>query len=170
MDDFLAAGPRDILQPLLTRLLDVSKSSNPEFLGRQPGDVDTVRFLGLDIELGPEEGTWLVHQQSYIYAFLQEMFDPECLKDRRTPGEPESFSDKHHVEPHAQKACVKHPPLQPGQEPLEYTPALRLAGVLLWVSLRTRPDIAWAVARITRLASSDEASAQVCIRHVAQYF
>ena len=29
-----------------------------------------MRFLGLDIELGPEEGTWLVHQQSYIYAFL----------------------------------------------------------------------------------------------------
>ena len=31
-----------------------------------------MRFLGLDIELGPEEGTWLVHQPSYIYAFLQD--------------------------------------------------------------------------------------------------
>ena len=98
VDDLLAAGPRDILQPLLTRLL---------------GDMDTMRFLGLDIELGPEEGTWLVHQQSYICAFIQEMFDPECLKDRRTPGEPESFSDKPHDKPHAQKARVKHPPLQP---------------------------------------------------------
>ena len=73
-----------------------------------------MRFLVLDIELGPEDGAWLVHQQSYIYAFLQEMFDPECLKDRRTP-----------------KARVKHPPLQPGQDPLE---------LLLWVSLRTCPD------------------------------
>ena len=34
VDDFLAAGPRDILQPLLTRLLDVWKGSNPDFLGR----------------------------------------------------------------------------------------------------------------------------------------
>ena len=84
VDDFLAAGPRDILQPLLTRLLDVWKGSNPDFLGRQPGDVDAMQFLGLDIDLGPEEGTWLVNQHSYIYAFLQEMFDPECLKDRRT--------------------------------------------------------------------------------------
>ena len=100
VDDFLAAGPRAILQPLLTRLLDVWKGSNPEYLGRQPGDVD-MRFLGLDIELGPEEGTWLVHQQSYMYAFLQEMFDPECLKDCRTPGEPEPFSGKPHDEPHA---------------------------------------------------------------------
>ena len=101
-----------------------------------------MRFLGLDIELGPEEGTWLVHQQSYIYAFLQEIFDPERLEDRRTPGEPESFSDKPHAEPHAQKARVKHPPLQPGPggpDPLEHTPVLRLVGVLLWVSfLRTR--------------------------------
>ena len=101
VDDLLAAGPRDVLQPLLARLLDV--------------------------------------------------WNPECLKDRRTPGEPESFFDKPHVEPHAQKARVKHPPLQPGQDPLEHTPVMRLVGALLWVSLRTRPDIAWAVARRTRL-------------------
>ena len=70
VDDFLAAGPREILQLLLTRLLDVWKGSNrfgnPDFL-----EVATMRFLGLDNELGPEDGTWLVHQQSYIYAFLQ---------------------------------------------------------------------------------------------------
>ena len=89
-----------------------------------------MRFLGLDIELGPEEGAWLVHQQSYIYAFIQEMFHPECLKDRRTPGEPESFSDKPYAEPHAQKARVKHPSLQPGQDPLEHAPVLRLVGVV----------------------------------------
>ena len=33
VDDFLAAGPRDVLQPLLTRLLDVWKGSNPDCLG-----------------------------------------------------------------------------------------------------------------------------------------
>ena len=52
VDDFLAAGPRQVLQPLLTQLLHVWKGSNPDFLGREPGDVDTLRFLGLDIELG----------------------------------------------------------------------------------------------------------------------
>ena len=146
-----------ILQRLLTRLLDVWKGNNPDFLGRQAGDVDTMRFLGLDVELGPDEGTWLAHQQSYIYAFLQEMFDPECLKDRRTLGEPESVSDKPHAEPHAQKARVKHPPLQPGQDPVEHTPVLRFVG-----------GIALGI-RITRLATSDEARARVCVRHVAQY-
>ena len=70
--------------------------------------MDTIRFLGLDVELGLEEGT--------------------------TPGEPEPFSDKPHVETLSQKARVKHPPLQPGQDPLEHPPVLRLVGVLLWVS------------------------------------
>ena len=166
VDDFLAVGPRHVLQALLTQLLHVWKGSHPDFLGREPGDVDTLRFLGLDIELGEQEGTWLVHQQSYIHAFLQEMFG-EYLKDRRTPGEPDSYSNK--PEPHAQKARVKHPVLRPDQDPLEHTPILRLVGVLLWVSLRTRPDISWAVARITRLASSDESRARVCVKHVAQY-
>ena len=68
-----------------------------------------------------------------------------------------------HEQAHAQTARVKHPPLQPGQDPLERAPALRLVGVLLWVSLRTRPDIAWAMARITRLASSYKARARVCV-------
>ena len=45
VDDFLAAGPREILRPLLTRLLDVWKGSNPDYLGRQPGDVDAMRVL-----------------------------------------------------------------------------------------------------------------------------
>ena len=166
MDDFLAAGPRQVLQPLLTQLLHVWKGSNPDFLGREPGDVDTLRFLGLDIELGEQEGTWLVHQQSYIHAFLQEMFG-DYLKDRRTPGEPDSYSNK--PDHHAHKARVKHPVLRPDQDPLEHTPILRLVGVLLWVSLRTRPDISWAVARITRIASSDESRARVCVKHVAQY-
>ena len=147
--DFLAAGTGEVLQPLLTQLLHVWKGSNPDFLGREPGDVDTLRFLGLDIELGAQEGAWLVHQQSYIHAFLQEMFG-NYLKDRRTPGEPDSYSNK--PDHHAQKARVKHPVLRPDQDPLEHTPILRLVGVLLWVSLRTRPDISWAVAKITRLA------------------
>ena len=72
VDDFLAAGPRNVLQPLLARLLDVWEGSNPDFLGRQPGDVNTMTH----------EISW---SQGYIYAFLQGMLDPECLKDRRTP-------------------------------------------------------------------------------------
>ena len=34
VDDFLAVGPRQVLQALLTQLLHVWKGSNPDFLGR----------------------------------------------------------------------------------------------------------------------------------------
>ena len=119
-----------------------------DFLGREPGDVDTLRFLVLDIELGEQEGTWLVQQQSYIHAF-QAKFG-EYLKDRRTPGEPDLYSNR--PEHHAQKARVKHPALRPDQDPLEHTPILRLVGVLLWVSLRTRPDISWAVMKLEHVS------------------
>ena len=44
VDDFLAAGPRDILQAFLARLLDVWNESKPDFLGCEPGDVDTMGF------------------------------------------------------------------------------------------------------------------------------
>ena len=81
--------------------------------------MDTLRFLGLGIELGEQEGTWLVHQQSYIHAFLQEMFG-DYLKDRRTPREPDSYSTK--PDHQAQKARVKHHALRPDQDPLEHTP------------------------------------------------
>ena len=145
----LGEHAHDGLQRLGDRLLHVWMGSSPDFLGREPRDIDAVRFLGFEIELGPEEG---IHQQSYIYGFLQETLDPECLKDRRTrrtPREPQSFSHKQPDPVHAQKARLKHPPLQAGQDPLEHTPILHLVGVLLWISLRTRRDIAWAVARIS---------------------
>ena len=168
MDDFLAAGPREILQPLLTRLLDVWKGSNPDLLRRQPEDVDTMRFLGLALN-------WvlkMVHGP-FISRATSMPFFKRCLTQSVSRIAElqvnESFSDKPHVEPHAQKARVKHSPLQPGQDPLEHTPVLRLVGVLLWVCLRTCPDQAWAAARIARLTSSDEARAHACIRHAAQY-
>ena len=85
-------------------------------------------LLGLDIELGEQEGTWLVHQQSYIHAFLQEMFG-DYLKDRRTPGEPDSYSTK--PAHYAQKARVKYPALRPDQDPLEHTPILRLVCLIV---------------------------------------
>ena len=83
---------------------------------------------------------WLLFARRVFYVqelFGHQMCDPECLKDCRSPGEPETCSDKPHVEVHAQKARVKHPSLQPGQDPLECIPVLRLVGVLLWASLRT---------------------------------
>ena len=139
VDDFLAARPRSVRQPLLNQLLQLWKGSSSDFLGHDEGDVDSLQFLGLDIELGFERCTWLVHQKSYIYAFRKEMYDFDCLRERKTPAEPELFS--RFPEVHANKAKPRHAVLDATQDPLEHTPVLRLVGVLLWVSLRPGPDM-----------------------------
>ena len=74
VDDFLAARPRRVL-------LKVWRGSAPDFLGRESGDVDPLRFLGLDVELGHDLGIWFVHQPSYIDACLKEMCDFHRLKE-----------------------------------------------------------------------------------------
>ena len=95
--------------------------------------------------------------ESYIYAFLREMCS-DCVKERRTPSEPETFSTTPaHIT--ALKVKKKHPPLQEGQDPLDHTPVLRLVGY----------PCERAVARITCLAIADERQARICIRHVAQH-
>ena len=88
----LTAGLRPLLQSLFDQLQKLWKGSAPDFLGVEKGDVDALRFLGLDIELGPGQGTWIIHQRSYICAFVLGMFS-DCLKERRTPCEPETFSE-----------------------------------------------------------------------------
>ena len=45
VDDFLAAGPRQVLQPLLTQLLHVWKGSNPDLLGPWTLDVNLVMSI-----------------------------------------------------------------------------------------------------------------------------
>ena len=56
---FAEAG---LLQSLLNRLLHVWKGSSPDVLGREPGDVVTMRFLDWTLNwVLSEGGTWLVH-------------------------------------------------------------------------------------------------------------
>ena len=121
VDEFLAAGRCSVLQPLLNQLLQLWKGSSPDFLGRDEGYVDSLRFLGLDVELGTKKGTWMVHQQSYIYAFLKEMCGFDCLKGRKTPAQPETCSTRTDVQ--ANKAKPKKAILD---TTLEHMPVLRL--------------------------------------------
>ena len=69
VDDFLAAGPRSPLQSPLAQLLKLWKGSARDFLGREEGDVDALRFLGLDTELGPER--WYISQATSMPACVR---------------------------------------------------------------------------------------------------
>eukprot|EP00971_Amphidinium_carterae_P195260 3874620-Amphidinium_carterae.1 len=66
------------------------------------------------------------------------------LRKRTTPGEPEGFSP---VTP------TKKP--QQDKEPIDDAALASILGSLLWLSLRTRPDISWAISRLASLAATE---------------
>ena len=77
------------------------------------------------------------------------------MKERKASAEPETFATR--PETHANKKTKpKHAVLDATQGPFEHMLVLRLVVFFYWVSFRTRLDISWAVASITRLATSDE--------------
>ncbi len=86
VDDLLSAADRRILEAMFKALGSKWERSVPGFLGTGPKDVDVIRFLGMDIELGSTLGSWIAHQQAYIVEVL-ERFSPDLIFRRRTtPG------------------------------------------------------------------------------------
>eukprot|EP00971_Amphidinium_carterae_P051265 1009339-Amphidinium_carterae.1 len=64
------------------------------------------------------------------------------LRKRTTPGDPEGFTPT-------------HKPVLTEKEPIDEAALASILGSLLWLSLRTRPDISWAVSRLASLAATE---------------
>eukprot|EP00971_Amphidinium_carterae_P152107 3014948-Amphidinium_carterae.1 len=133
-------------------------TSPAEILGRQESDIDTLRFLGVELELTEHPGQVVMHQHPYLVDMLERYCPDLKMRSRGNPGEPDSFQE-------AQKQALE---VHPEQKPLEGN-LLAIVGSLLWASLRTRPDSAWAVSRAAALATKDLARCRVRLRHIMQY-
>eukprot|EP00971_Amphidinium_carterae_P147561 2924441-Amphidinium_carterae.1 len=89
---------------------------------------------------------------------------------RSSPGETEVFKPQPDVMPQGPSACQA----VAGEE-LEEPSVPTLLGTLMWVAGRSRPDISWAVSRVSMAASDiltpeeveDKARGQ--IKHILQY-
>ena len=44
-----------------------------------------------------------------------------------------------------------------------------IVGCLIWIALRTRPDIAWATSRATSLITHDPDTCFILVKHICQY-
>eukprot|EP00975_Prorocentrum_lima_P034115 7169642-Prorocentrum_lima.AAC.1 len=68
-------------------------------------------------------------------------------KTRNTPGEPESFSDnqKKKVTVSRNKSYIQE------EHGVEHSLS-PILGALMWIAFRTRPDMCWAVTRVSRAA------------------
>ena len=143
VDDFLAAEPRPPSQSLLDQLLRLWKGSAPDFSEEKRGRCWCVKILGLRHRVGTRARGWYISKLHLCLLAWDVLWLSERKAHTRWTWDILSQTWKR-----------------------DHAPILRLVGVLLWKSLRTRPDISWAVTRITRV---DERQARICLRHVAQY-
>ena len=82
VDDYLSAGPHDIVTSFLEHLRSIWKTTDPVFL--TPGM--EFSFLGITLEL--TSVGLLLHQKTYTEAFLEEYNDVTPKRQRATTEEP----------------------------------------------------------------------------------
>ena len=137
----------------LEHLRQIWKTTEPVFL--TPGM--EFSFLGITLELTTVG--LLLHQKTYTEALLEEYQDVTPKRQRATTGEPEHF-DKD----------AKSPPDMTNPEHVEWVRrAQKILGALLWLSTRTRPDIACAVSLAAQSLWQDLDQLKIRLRHLLQY-
>eukprot|EP00971_Amphidinium_carterae_P231899 4602163-Amphidinium_carterae.1 len=63
-------GSKKTLKGFFKHLQTVWDIATPEYLTGSPDDVDSIRFLGMEIEKDNETNNWIVHQQPYVMDTL----------------------------------------------------------------------------------------------------
>ena len=153
VDDFLNVGPRHVVTAYVTALRKLWKTSDPQFLSI---DVD-LNFLGASIR---QLATGLLlHQHHYTEELLSEHASHITARKRTTTGEPEHFN--------------KQAPLPPDHSNIDHLEWIkigqRVLGAMLWLSTRTRPDLAYAVSATAQVLTRDIESLKVRLCHLLQY-
>ena len=101
----------------------------------------------------------LLHQHLYTQDLLHNHSSHISARKRNTSGEPTHFQ--------------KDPPLPPDPTNSEHQRWIkigqRLLGGLLWLSTRTRPDLAFAVSSAAQVLTKDIGLLKVKLRHLLQY-
>ena len=153
VDDYLATGPKELISSFFTHIRKTWKTSDPVYLA--PG-VDFT-FLGVTIEKLPHG--ILLHQNTYTELLLEEHQSSIPTRPRWTTGEAEHFQ--------------KEPPEVPDQTNPEHYEWIKrgqkIIGALLWLSTRTRPDLACAVSLVSQVLFKDLSALKSRLRHLLQY-
>lgn len=128
VDDVLMVGPKEVTDRASQTIQRVWKASNPEYAA--PGSAP-MHFLGIEIQRF-QDGMYYLHQGSYVREVLERHDGEGTAPFIRVPEEKEEGA----------------PSLVRVKE------AQKITGELLWLSGRTstRPDIAWAVMRMSQWA------------------
>ena len=126
VDDVLMVGPKSVTDAASGTVQSIWRTSQPEYA--VPGGAP-MRFLGIEVQR-LADGTYYLHQGSYVREVL----------DRHLGGG---------------KAAFIRVPEEKEEESISLTrvrEAQKITGELLWLSGKTRPDITWAVMKMSQWA------------------
>ena len=153
VDGYLSVGPHDTVTSFLENLRAIWQTTDPVYL--TPGD----EFQSFGITLELTSVGLLLHQRTYTEAFLEEYKDVTPKRKRATTGEPE------HYDKNAKSALDMTNP-----EHVEWVRrAQKIVGALLWLSARTRPDIACAVSFAAQSLWHNLDHLKIRLGHLLQY-
>ncbi|CAE7637232.1 LZTR1, partial [Symbiodinium sp. CCMP2456] len=148
VDDILVGAPRVIADALIAGLQKVWELSPPEWLC-EPGDY--LKYAGFELEK-TSQGIRL-HQESYVKDLLEQQAE-DVPGEEKTPAvkvysweEPETDTERQLLTKRAQA----------------------LIGQLLWLSGRTRPDLAYGVSMAAQKIASSPAEAVARAEHLVRY-
>ena len=148
VDDILVASTKEIAGAVVKGLESVWELSSPDWLSKEG---DYLKFAGFEL-VRTAEGIRL-HQESYVRDLLEQCEDT-VLGTERTP---------------AVKMGVYEDPVD-HSERLELTKrAQGLVGQLLWLSGRTRPDLAYAVSVAASKIVPNPREAVARAEHLVRY-
>ena len=126
VDDMIGTGPRAILDSIFLAIQKRWETSRPQFASDEGG----ILFCGLEIH---DSGDRLhIHQRKYLLDLLNRY--PDVTGGASQPGlkEPDDPIAKDHTQPDLNRLRL----------------AQKLAGELLWIATKTRPDLIYVTSRI----------------------
>ena len=135
VDDLLGTSESAILESLFSAVKTLWETTPPEFM--HPGVPGKMRFLGVDLERRQCGGVF-VSQERYVADILKKFGMDDC-KGSDVLGD----SDFEHL----------GPLVSPSDDPELFSKCQSALGAFIWLSTRTRCDIAYAVSRASQQLS-----------------
>ena len=149
VDDMLVTGETEVIESYLDHVRGVWQCSPPEWLSR---DGPAVKFCGFELKEGAS-GSIQVSQEAYAKELVKRY---GCTKTRPVPISPTTASNIPEEK-------------DPVLDPKLVRQAQAITGEVLWLALRTRPDLAFAVGVMGRHATKNPGFVCHLGREVVEY-
>ena len=150
VDDLLVLGTSEATKAMILAVRQKWETSEPECIGI----TNEVRFLGTEL-WRKEDGTWLMTQANYIKDLLK----------RNLGGEMSSWSARRI--PLAKEPEVVDNPEE--KTAANVKDAQKVVGELVWITARTRPDLAFVVSKLASMITKSPLQVVSLVKSVWHY-